>query len=217
MCSSRVFVNSVRTVSNQRSSLVTRVRKGNSLARTQFYRTSTAPYVSPHKQTNHGYAISLASYLCIYICSYFTVRTTVTLHKYTIKTCTKARVNSAFTMNNASNNTITIHDTSFTTMSHALSALITFVAVVGIFGNGLLVTATWFTKATTMNGHSLKSKSNHLIAILAASDFLSLIGLLGGGKTVSSESKLPMNDSSWKPARRTNFFPSTGLLQVRVF
>jgi hypothetical protein len=71
------------------------------------------------------------------------------------------------------NTTTSIRDYSFTSITHPLSVVSTLIALLGLFGNALIVTGTWLVKTD-----KLKSKSNHLIAMLAACDAVSNVGVL---------------------------------------
>ncbi len=74
------------------------------------------------------------------------------------------------------NTTTSIYDTSFSHITRPLSTIITFFAVCGLCGNGMIVTVTWI-----QTSGRLKAKSNHLIAILATCEFVTNIGLLQVG------------------------------------
>jgi hypothetical protein len=67
----------------------------------------------------------------------------------------------------------TLFDYSFTFVTHPLYAVSTLIALFGLFGNGLIVTATWVVKTD-----KLKTKSNHLIAMLAVCDGVSNVGVV---------------------------------------
>jgi hypothetical protein len=67
----------------------------------------------------------------------------------------------------------TLIEYSFTFVTHLLFAVSMLIALFGLFGNGLIVIATWMVKTD-----KLKTKSNHLIAILAVCDGVSNVGAI---------------------------------------
>lgn len=101
---------------------------------------------------------------------------TVTKSQYLLQTytfCNNHKVSdfSRVLIMNATNTTLI--DNSFTFVTHPLFAVSMLIALFGLFGNGLIVTASWVVKTDR-----LKSKSNHLIAMLAACDCVSNVGVI---------------------------------------